>query len=466
MRYQVTLAVIARGLVIGALGLAVSGRALALPTPPAVARIARRSVGAVVEVQSIDPVHAHHPAQGNLHGASAPVPKRGPSGLVVPPRAEQALGTGFFIDPRGYLVTNHHVIAGASRITVTLRDGQVFPATRVGVDKQADLAVLKIDAGRMLPYLRFGHSSRLVLGDWVVAIGNPFGLGTSVSAGVVSALHRNIGAQPFDDFIQTDAAINRGNSGGPLLDAQGRVIGVDSAIYSPSGGSVGIGFAIPSSMVKRVAAQLMAHGAMRRGWLGVRIEHVSAAMQAAWHLSNDRGVVVAGVVADGPARGVLRPGDVMLALDKRDLRGTHSFRVALGEHVVGQKLAIRVRRGGAVRDVSVTIAPLPTGTQAKPMAAPAQADLVASLGVRVRSASLGVTVVSVIPGGAGAKAGLVRRSRIEAVGADFVNTPTALRAALVGRRAVSLLVDDGGAGGPVWLTARLARPSVQTKPKQ
>ena len=470
MRYQVTLAVIARGLVIGAMGLALAGRAWAQPAPPAVAKIARRSVGAVVLVQSIDPVHAHHPAPGNVHGASVPVApnqaRRSAGGLVVPPRAQQALGTGFLIDPRGYLVTNHHVIAGASRITVTLRDGQVFAATRVGVDKQADLAVLKIDAGHTLPYLRFGHSSRLVLGDGVVAIGNPFGLGTSVSAGVVSALHRDIGAQPFDDFIQTDAAINRGNSGGPLLDAQGRVIGVDSAIYSPSGGSVGIGFAIPSSMVKRVVAQLIAHGAMQRGWLGVRIEHVSAAMQAAWHLSNDHGVVVAGVVAKGPARGVLRPGDVMLAVDRRELRGTHSFRVAVGEHVVGQKLAIRVRRGGVVRHVSVTIAALPTGKQSMRVVARTQADLVASLGVRVRSASLGVAVVSVVAGGAGAKAGLVSRSRIEAVGADFVKTPAALRAALVGRRVVSLLVDDGGAGGPVWLTARLASLQVQPNPKQ
>jgi S1-C subfamily serine protease len=315
--------------------------------------------------------------------------------------------------------------------------------------------------------LKFGHSRRLALGDWVVAIGNPFGLGTSVSAGVVSALHRDIGANPFDDYIQTDAAINRGNSGGPLLDARGRVIGVNSAIYSPSGGSVGIGFAIPASMVKQVAAQLIAHGMMRRGWLGVRIEHVSAAMQAAWHLRAHDGVVVAGVVSGGPAQGVLRPGDVMMAVDGHTLRGTHSFQVAVGEHVVGQKLALQLRRDGAMRDVSVTIGALPRKKgAAKPVVTSLQAKRVAALGVQVRAVRSAVAVVSVVKDGPGAKAGLRKGNRIEAVGADFVTTPGALRKALVGRHTVSLLVDCGGDGGPVWLAVRLAPAPLQAKPKQ
>ncbi len=449
-----------------AVGLAVPGLGWAMPTPPAVARIAKQAIGAVVEVQSIDPVKRPHGGHGNLHGAATPPRPAGLGGLVVPPRAEQALGTGFFIDPSGYLVTNHHVIAGASRVTVTLGDGRVFAARRVGVDKQADLAVLKIDVGHPVPYLKFGHSSGLALGDWVVAIGNPFGLGTSVSAGVVSALHRDIGAKPFDDYIQTDAAINRGNSGGPLLDARGRVIGVNSAIYSPSGGSVGIGFAIPASMVKPVAAQLIAHGAMRRGWLGVRIEHVSAAMQAAWHLRDHDGVVVAGVVSGGPAQGVLRPGDVLMAVDGHRLRGTHSFQVAVGEHVVEQKLALRLRRDGAMRDVSVTIGALPRKNgAAKPVVTSLQVKRVAALGVQVRAVPSAVAVVRVVKDGPGAKAGLRKGNRIEAVGADFVTTPEALRKALVGRRTVSLLVDGGGDGGPVWLAVRLAPAPPKAKPK-
>jgi serine protease Do/2-alkenal reductase len=318
-----------------------------------------------------------------------------------------------------------------------------------------------------VPYLKFGHSSGLVLGDWVVAIGNPFGLGTSVSAGVVSALHRNIGAKPFDDYIQTDAAINRGNSGGPLLDIKGRVIGVDSAIYSPSGGSVGIGFAIPASMVKPVAAQLIAHGVMRRGWLGVRIEHVSAAMQAAWHLSSQRGVVVAGVAAKGPSQGVLRPGDVLMAVDGHTLRGTHSFRVAVGEHAVAQKLALRLRRDGAMRNVSVMIGALPRKQDAaKPLVNSAQAKRVAALGAQVRAARSAVAVVSVVKDGPGAKAGLHKGNRIEAVGADFVTTPEALRKALAGRQTVSLLVDGRGDSGPVWLAVRLAPAPPQAKPQQ
>ncbi len=454
------------------LGLVLPGWGRAMPTPPPVAQIAHQAIGAVVEVQSIDPVKPPQGRPGAVHGAATPPRPAGPGhqqghgGLVVPPRAEQALGTGFFIDPRGYLVTNHHVIAGASRVTVTLSDGRVYAARRVGVDKQADLAVLKIDVGHPVPYLKFGRSRRLALGDWVVAIGNPFGLGTSVSAGVVSALHRDIGAKPFDDYIQTDAAINRGNSGGPLLDIKGRVIGVDSAIYSPSGGSVGIGFAIPASMVKPVAAQLIAHGVMRRGWLGVRIEHISAAMQAAWHLTSPHGVVVAGVVADGPAHGILQPGDVVMAVDGHQLRGTHSFHVAVGEHAVGQRVALRLRRDGAMRDVRVTIGALPHQPGAAQHAAPGAPDSpVVALGVRVRAAPRGVAVVSVVKDGPGAKAGLRAGSKIEAVGADFVTNPDQLRKALVGRRMVSLLVADAGANGPGWLMVRLAPAPPQAEPK-
>jgi S1-C subfamily serine protease len=219
-------------------------------------------------------------------------------------------------------------------------------------------------------------------------------------------------------------------------------------------------------MVKPVAAQLIAHGVMRRGWLGVRIEHISAAMQAAWHLTSPHGVVVAGVVADGPAHGILQPGDVVMAVDGHQLRGTHSFYVAVGEHAVGQRVALRLRRDGAMRDVRVTIGALPHQPGAAKQAAPGAPDSPGvALGVRVRAAPRGVAVVSVVKDGPGAKAGLRAGSKIEAVGADFVTNPDQLRKALVGRRMVSLLVADAGANGPGWLMVRLAPAPPQAEPK-
>ena len=208
---------------------------------------------------------AYHPSGDTLTAGS----------VLPPPRAEEALGSGFIFDPAGYVLTNNHVIDGAASITVTLQDGTILPATLVGRDAAADLAVLKIDAGHKLPFVTFGNSGKLRVGDWVLAIGNPFGLPGSTSAGIVSALNRDINEGAYDDFIQTDAAINRGNSGGPLFNLQGQVIGVNSAIYSPSGGSIGIGFAIPSAMAMPVAYELKNTGSMTRGWLGVDTQQVT-----------------------------------------------------------------------------------------------------------------------------------------------------------------------------------------------
>ncbi len=234
--------------------------------PPSLADLAAKVLPAVVSIASTDPVTNNNSGGGDDNGGdgSAYHPSddsTADTGTVIPPpKAVEALGSGFVFDPAGYIITNNHVIDGASSVTVTFQDGTILPATIIGRDKAADLAVLKVDAGHKLPFLTFGDSGKMRVGDWVMAIGNPFGLPGSTSAGIVSALNRNINSGNYDDFIQTDATINRGNSGGPLFDMDGDVIGVNSAIYSPSGASDGIGFAIPSAMVAPVAQALKTNG--------------------------------------------------------------------------------------------------------------------------------------------------------------------------------------------------------------
>jgi serine protease Do/2-alkenal reductase len=464
MRSRKTLTIASLAAISAGFGLALP--ADAAPAPPAIAQLARAALPAVVDVESIDPMKsktdngaATKPGDGRFQNPAAE--KADSNSLIVPPRAEQALGTGFFISPDGYIVTNHHVIAGASEIKVTLHDGQIYTAKLIGSDKKADLAVLKINTGHADPYLKFGDSGKLDLGDWVVAIGNPFGLGFSVSAGVVSALHRDIGSGPFDNFIQTDAAINRGNSGGPMLDAAGHVVGVDSAIYSPSGGSVGIGFAIPSSMVKPVAQSLIAHGKMTRGWAGLRIEHVSSDMARAWHLKSTDGVVVGGVAANGPSVGKLAPADVITKINGEPIDTVHAFNVALAEIPSGQTAHIGYQIDGAVHDASITITVPPTdakpGAKPKPTPAPSmpKPDVIAALGIGVMThpGAQGVIVVSVDKNGAAAHAGLQADTLIEAVGPDFVTSPKALNDKLARKHAVALLVD--GPDGTSWISVPL-----------
>lgn len=206
-----------------------------------------------------------------------------------------ALGSGFIIDPQGDIVTNNHVVDGASKVQVKLQDGQEFDAKVVGTDPQTDLALLKIKADKPLPFVTFGDSAKLRVGAVVLAVGNPFGLGGTVTAGIVSARNRDINAGPYDDFIQTDASINRGNSGGPLFNTKGDVVGVNTAIFSPNGGSIGIGFAIPANLAKDVVAQLENHGNVERGWLGVKIQAVSPEIAQAIGLKTDKGALISEV---------------------------------------------------------------------------------------------------------------------------------------------------------------------------
>jgi serine protease Do len=227
-------------------------------------------------------------------------------------RAVEARGSGFIIDANGTIVTNNHVVKDAKSVTVTLDDGTTLPAKIVGRDPRTDIAVLHVDAGHKLPYIQLGNSRDVKPGEWVIAMGNPFGLGGTVTEGIVSAVSRNIGAGPYDQFIQVDAPINEGNSGGPLFTQDGKVIGMNTAILSPSGGSVGIGFAIPSDTIRTVVAQLVEHGHVTRGYIGVEAQALKGATAQALHLSDNSGALIAGVQPDSPAsKAGIEPGDVI-----------------------------------------------------------------------------------------------------------------------------------------------------------
>jgi serine protease Do len=246
-------------------------------------------------------------------------------GMPMVPQA--SLGSGFVIDAQnGYIVTNNHVIRDAEEIRVTFQDDITIPAELIGTDEKTDLAVLKVKTDHKLTAVSFGNSDVLRVGDWVVAIGNPFGLGGTVTAGIVSARARDINSGPYDDFIQTDASINRGNSGGPMFDLKGQVIGINTAIFSPSGGSVGIGFAIPSALAKPVIDQIIKFGRTRRGWLGVRIQEVTDDIAESLGLPNNQGALVASVTEKGPAQAAgLEAGDVILELNGQKVSAMRSL---------------------------------------------------------------------------------------------------------------------------------------------
>lgn len=282
------------------------------------------------------------------------------------PQRVQSLGSGFVIDPSGIVITNHHVIDGADRIEVTFIDGTTLPAEIAGTDPKTDLAVLRVESDKPLPHVELGDSGRLRVGDWVLAIGNPFGLGGTVTAGIVSALNRDIHAGNYDDFIQTDAAINRGNSGGPLFNLDGEVVGVNSAIISPSGASVGIGFAVPASTVKPIVAQILEYGETRRGWIGVRIQTVTPEIADSLGLGATRGALVAGITADGPAAAAgLEPGDVVLAFDGRNIATMRDLPRVVAEAKIGSTVDMQIFRDGETLTRKITVAQLEEASAAE-----------------------------------------------------------------------------------------------------
>jgi serine protease Do len=267
-----------------------------------------------------------------------------------------SLGSGFIISADGAIVTNNHVIEAADAVEIILQNGQRYDATIVGRDPATDIAVLRIRPRGALPHVNFGDSDHARVGDIVLAIGNPFGLGGSLSVGVVSARNRNIDAGRYDDFIQTDAAINRGNSGGPLFDLDGEVIGVNTAIVSPTGASVGVGFATPSSIVSPVVAQLLRYGETRRGWLGVRLANVTPPASERAGYAGETGAVITRITPEGPAAAAgLRAGDIVLKFADRDVADSRALTRMVGEAQIGATIAIEIVRSGERRTVQATI---------------------------------------------------------------------------------------------------------------
>lgn len=282
------------------------------------------------------------------------------SGGQMPDKEATSLGSGFVIDASGYVVTNNHVIGDADEIRVIFPDNTRYPATLVGRDPKTDLALLKIKSDKPFPAVNFGDSDALHVGDWVIAVGNPFGLGGSVSAGIVSARGRNINAGPFDDFIQTDAAINRGNSGGPLFNSKGEVVGINSAIFSPTGGNIGIGFAIPSAMAKTVVESLKKDGVIRRGWLGVKIQLVSDEIANSLGLGKPRGALVLEVGKDSPAvNSGLAAGDVIIKFDGRAIDEMRKLPRYVAETKIGKKVDLVVWRKGKEVTINTSVGELP-----------------------------------------------------------------------------------------------------------
>jgi serine protease Do len=269
---------------------------------------------------------------------------------------QHALGTGFIISKSGEIVTNNHVVDGADTVNVKLSDGTSLKAEVVGTDPASDLALIRVKADHDLPALQWGDSDQLKVGQDVVAIGNPFGLGNTVTAGIVSALGRDIQSGPFDDYIQTDAAINQGNSGGPLFNADGQVVGINTAIVSPTGGSVGIGFAVPSDMAQKVVADLAADGKVARGWLGVQIQPVTDDIAAAVGIDAAKGALIADVSDDTPAaRAGFRRGDIVTAVNGKAVDDPSDLTRLIATAKPGDKVSIALLRSGKAEELSVTL---------------------------------------------------------------------------------------------------------------
>jgi serine protease Do len=393
-------AAISLGAAIGAASVVASAPALARG-PDGIADVAEKVIDAVVNISTSQTVEAKGGGSEG-RGAMPQLPpgspfeeffddffknRRGPGGGSkggdkgadkggdLQPRKANSLGSGFIVDTSGIVVTNNHVIADADEINVIMNDGTKIKAELVGIDKKTDLAVLKFKPAKPLIAVKFGDSDKLRLGEWVIAIGNPFSLGGTVTAGIVSARNRDINSGPYDSYIQTDAAINRGNSGGPLFNLDGEVIGVNTLIISPSGGSIGIGFAVPSKTVTGVVDQLRRFGELRRGWLGVRIQQVTDENPESHNIKPARGALIAGVEDKGPAKPAgIEPGDVVVKFDGKDIKEPKDLSRTVADTTVGKEVDVVIIRKGAEETHKVTLGRLDDGDKAVQASAKSQPE--------------------------------------------------------------------------------------------
>ncbi|WP_171237465.1 Do family serine endopeptidase [Ruegeria sp. HKCCA5763] len=392
-----------------------------------------------------------------------------PEGFNAPQRGPaQGLGSGFVLDEAGYIVTNHHVVDNASTVTVRLSDDRSYEAEVVGTDPLTDIAVLKIDPDTALQAVELGDSDVIRVGEDVVAIGNPFGLSSTVTTGIVSAKGRNISEGPYAEFIQTDAAINKGNSGGPLFNMEGEVIGVNSAIYSPSGGSVGLGFAVTSNIVQHIAADLRDDGQVSRGWLGVSIQNVSPQLAAALGIDASSGALVSDVVSDSPADGVLKQGDVILTFNDEAVDSSSDLPILVGTTKVGTDSTLTVLRDGKQETLTLTVGQHQAAS-AQPDT-PVEAEVAGTtLGVTVAPLTEtvraetgipetvdGVVVTDLKPDSPAAKAGLQRGDVIVKLGNQETFTPDALKAALDSEKTDPALVLINRGGSQIFVAVELA----------
>ena len=386
----------------------------------------------------------------------------------------QSLGSGFFISAEGYIVTNNHVVADADEITIGTADGESYPARIVGLDPQTDLALLKVDEDIEFPFVTLEENPHYRVGDWVVAVGNPFGLGGTATAGIISAIGRPIGNSTYNDFIQVDAPINRGNSGGPTFDLNGNVIGVNSQIFSPTGGNVGIGFAIPSDVAARIVDDLLDDGRVARGWLGVSIQNVTEDIGEALGLEEPTGAIISSIVSGGPAdEAGFERQDVVLEIDGEAVEDARDLTRRVGNIAVGEQARFRVLRDGRERNLRVTMGERPSDEELNQMPARGEdAPVVSWFGMRLtpldeesrEARDLGASVSGLVvdgidPGSEAARKGLVAGDVILEAGGNEVATPDEFGAVIEdarsdGRSAILLLVE--GRGGQRYVALQIS----------
>jgi serine protease Do len=457
-----------------------AGAVLAKPASDGFADLAGRLLPAVVNISTTQTIKSDKP------GRTGPEVPQFPPGSPfeeffkdfldrnkgkpdAQPRRATSLGSGFIVDSAGLVVTNNHVIADADEITVTLQDDTSFKAEVVGRDTKVDLALLRVKPTKPLVSVKFGDSDGTRVGDWVLAIGNPFGLGGTVTAGILSARAREINAGPYDDFLQTDASINRGNSGGPMFNMNGDVIGINTAIYSPSGGSIGIGFAIPSNLAKSVIDQIRDFGRVRRGWLGVNIQSVTDEIAESLGLDKPKGALIASVRDGGPAQVAgIQPGDVVLTFDGKDVTDMRRLPRVVAETPIEKTVKVTVWRKRKEHTFDVKVGELKDEEQqaaltpSKPPAPSEPPGTVKTLGLSIANLtpelkerfslaedSAGVVVVEVAPDSAASEKGMRAGDVIVEVAQEEVKNPAQISAKIdeakkAGRKSVLLLVDRQG----------------------